>query len=972
MQSMAQLTDKSGVRSESPRLCHRAGVVLPCLLAPMLAMCLGGERVRAASHGAAPVTPPPPLPGEQLAATSKASTPERLTRELRRFDFEEFEHRPVAFPIDFYRLGDEASPPSAETVGGSAAVRGFPPFGWMGFANDHVKSGRWSLKFELEGGSMGAALTPRSVPIIPGGDYLLTAWVRTEGLRLARARVAAVVYDQLHRPLPGARFESELIDTRGAWMQVSLRVPAPQPEAASIAVELLLLQPGQWASRGVNPDVPVLEDLSGAVWFDDVAIWHVPRFDVRTSGGLDHGNVIVPPGEPELRIQVSDLSSEPLTVSVTVMDLFDRVVHQEAFQVASGKTDRRIALSGLRYGWYRASIDLNAARDWLGRDWVNFAFLPPVPNDFRTSSGAPRTFGIALDGEAMTDAIGSARLAADLGCSPVILPAWERSHTRDHTREAFEPLRRAAERLADAGGEVVFSLPFVPDELAASLRLRVNDVAGLFAADPLMTRPALERMLFVLGQRVQRWQIGPTGDDTWLWRDDLGARHTEILATLERLVPGPIVTLPWSIEFPPQSGPPVQAVSLRVPWRTPPEAIPGLLEAWKTERDVMLLIEPLPEREFTHDDRVTDLALRILHAKRAGAPRLVVAEPWKRIQPGEEPMPEPWFPAWIELGRRLDGRSFAGEVPLSRGIISWLFDGPAGPVLAVWNQQATGDDAILAEQLATDSVTVTDLMGNERVIPLEKGVHRIPLEGGRPVLISGIDSGLARFRQRFALTPASAPSTQREHHHELVLANPWGTTISGIVRIVEPQQWRFSPTRIPFTIAAGAEARLPFSLSFGPNELAGPKRVEAEVEFTSGQRSTFRVSAPFELGAAGLLLEPLWRVMSKPGDSTDDLLITAHITNTGDQPISLESFIRAPGYPRLSRTVARLGPGETTIRTFHLADGATTLAGQSIVVGLSEVDGPLRLNREIVLPTYLRSNRPSTLGLTREMNSDVR
>lgn len=892
------------------------------------------------------------------------------TREIRRFDFEEVDRNPVSFPIDFYRLEDGgfASDPAAARVRG-----GFPPFGTMGFAADQARSGRWSFKFTLEGGSMGAATTPRCAPIIPGGDYLVTAWVRTEGLRHARARVTATVFDQHRRPIPGSHVTGELLDTRGAWAPVALRVPAREAEAAMLGVELLLLQPDQWSGRTRDRDEPMLEDLSGSVWFDDVAIWHVPRFDVRTTSEPGRGNLIVPPEEPGLLIHVGDLSAEPLTVNVTVVDLFDRIVHQESFEVASGRTDRRIALPGLRYGWYRATIDLNASRDWLGRDVVNFGYLPPGAVIGAAGSQRSTTLGLALDDEPTIDAAAAAaRIAAELGCTPVILPAWDAAHNARRPREAFEPLRTAAERISQGGGEVVFALPLVPDDLASTLALRRDDVLALFTTNSESTRPSMERMLFVLGQRVARWQIGATGGQAALWRDDLGVIHDQMHATLARLVPGPIVVYPWSIEYPINSGDPVSAMSMHVPWKIPPAAIGDLLQSWPAGTDITLVIEPLPEGDFTNDDRITDLTLRVLHARRAGAERLVIARPWTRLAETDEPMPEPWLPAWLEVGRRLHGLSFAGEVPLGRGLNCWLFDGPSGPVLAVWNNNATGPDATLAEQLAAGPVTVIDPLGNRRTVPLERGVHRVALEAGRPVFIGGVDSGLARFRQRFALTPDSAPSMQREHRHELVLANPWGTTISGVVRIVEPQHWRFTPTRIPFTIAAGAEARLPFSLSFGPNELAGPKRIEAEIELTSGQRSAFRVSTSFELGAAGLVLEPLWRVMGEPGTSPTDLLITAHVTNTGDQPVSLESFVRAPGYPRMSRSIARLGPGETTIRTFHLAGGATTLAGQSVIVGLTEVDGPLRLNREITLPSRMVNDDSGQGALTRETGVDPR
>jgi hypothetical protein len=55
----------------------------------------------------------------------------------------------------------------------------------------------------------------------------------------------------------------------------------------------------------------------------------------------------------------------------------------------------------------------------------------------------------------------------------------------------------------------------------------------------------------------------------------------------------------------------------------------------------------------------------------------------------------------------------------------------------------------------------------------------------------------------------------------------------------------------------------------------------------------------------------------------------------------------ADGVGQTRRTIAGLGPGETAVRTFRVPNGAATLTGKKVRVGVSERDGLTRLNHEL-------------------------
>ena len=101
-----------------------------------------------------------------------------MKRLLRWFDFEEAEEKPHTMPLHFYRH--------------LAPEQGFPRFGRMQLSRAMPRRGNWSFEFTLDGGSLSARVPTAVLPVLPGGDYVVSAWIRTADLEHARARIAAL------------------------------------------------------------------------------------------------------------------------------------------------------------------------------------------------------------------------------------------------------------------------------------------------------------------------------------------------------------------------------------------------------------------------------------------------------------------------------------------------------------------------------------------------------------------------------------------------------------------------------------------------------------------------------------------------------------------------------------------------------------------------------------------------------------
>jgi len=898
------------------------------------------------------ISPPTIAPGDD--ERREVALP-AMRRTVAIFDFEERARQPYDFPVAWYRIGP-VSPEGQDGRHGDGRP-GHPLFGRMEFSDDNPRSGEWSFMFELEGGSMAAALAPDTVPIIPGGNYLVTTWVRTQGLHHARARIAATLFDQYGRALPGSRIESELTETAGEWQRVALTVGGEFEEAADLVLELLLLQPAQYRAGARDPHEPMLEDVRGRVWFDDVEVFHLPQISLSVCDGPQ---VIVAPERPRMRLTLRDLASDQIEARVTVEDSGGAAVTRQTTTAQRGRSAQFIDLHDLAFGVYRASVDLLHNGRRIGGTTTQFAYLPSPPRE--PHARLPR-FGVSLEDLPVTLVPQSAEIMTATGLRSAIIPAWDRSGPAQEGEAQNDHLRPELAHLLDREIDVIFAFPSVPYVLARDLRLDPDQTLDMFAADEALIRPYLEDLLIAFGQRVGAWQVGGSASAESFRRDDLDAAVAKCWRTLARLVPGPRVLVPWSPMLPLAAASATAASddglrdasrrgwNVFVPYHVQPQWIGrSLEEALSSGEDVIVTIEPLPRDGFSGRERAADIAMRALYAHRVGAKDIYLSNPWFVRENGGAAEPDDTLAAWVQTSRSLSGRTFAGDVPLSRGLECWLFEDENGSgVLVAWNRTAGAEASFIESHLAAGAVEVVDLAGNRAQVEPTGGIHRIPIRGA-PVFIEGVDPALVRFQQGFAVEPPFAVSVPREHVHEIVITNPWDMVIAGTMRLIEPEEWTFSPSRMNFTLPPRGEVRLPFTLTFGRTAEAGPARIGALFEMTAHDALRFQMAADFEVGLAYLEIEPTWRLVPAPDGSGVDLSVGVYITNTGIRPLSLEAHVLAPGYSRMRRPVSLLEPGETILKSFHLADGGGRLSGRTIRIGVGEIDNPERLNRSILIP----------------------
>ncbi len=858
-------------------------------------------------------------------------------RVVRVFDFESDEDSLYEVPRYWVRASHD--PPHRERLG-------FPIWNRSKADNTVSASGDWSVKLPTRGGSASLRLTSGVIPAIPGADYVIAAKVRTEGILTARAQLAArflrTSAEGESVVVGGSESRGALILTDGDWVETSVKLKGEFQEANWIQIDLELLQAAQ---QGVTPGMHelLLPDVDGAAWFDDVVVFQTPRVELSMVGGL---GVVEAPERPVLVVRAQDLTGQKLRGLMRVYDIDGRLEAEREVDVSAGGRPVRWTPELDGFGWRRATLETTSGGYLVATREVEFVWAPARTLGAVTERGR---FGVIAEDALPKHAQSVAAMVRAIGSGATQIGLWRRELSKVQMKVWIEQMSDLVEALHDARQTISFALAVTPAEMDRELQLDRVDAAELLRADLGTWLAYAEEMLARFGQRVRRWQLGATGDTSLF--SDLGAmaRVSEVESALRRQAPEPGVALPWSAELDTEALAGARSpITLVVPYAVQEDGIADLLSSLPSGLDVTLVVEPAPAGLYGRRASVESLARRMILAWRDPPEQLATVQPWSVR--GDTLAPAPELAVFRQLVERLGNRRIVDELPVADGVVAFVLEGEGGSAIAAWNVSAELEDAKIEMNLGLSSVRTIDIFGNEHEIEQAGGVHRIAL-GSSPTFIEGVDGSLARFRANVRIEPGFISSTAQKHALSLVVTNPWPITLTGRLRIADPESWTITPRAHTISLAPGETGQFPFEASFGVGEEAGDFVLGIEAELTADEDYAPMLLSPrLEIGLDDVQLTASYRFAPSEDGEGEDLIVSLVITNIGEGPVSLSAYLAAPEFAREQAPVSALAPGQAARKTFRLRDGAEKLHGQRIRVGLIESDGLGRLNKTIKLP----------------------
>lgn len=857
------------------------------------------------------------------------------------WDFEDAEETLEAMPRNWFRSMHLPNDPRNPTW-----RPGFPRFNESTLVDTQSWEGNWSLMLPTRGGSTSVMLARGVAPVQPDADLLITVMIRTDGLEHARARVVARLLDLENNLIESAHATSDPVLSNGGWTRVAFEVTG-DPEAVSLQLELQLLQPTQLSNEEPLPGLVVLEDVNGRAYFDDLRVYQVPRIELSTQGT---SNLTVAPERPRVSLRVRDLVGEQLHAELRVYDRHGHTVDRYSEAVSSVPRPIEWMPTLPAYGWYRVSVDVRDEQSVIGHAACDFAWLSPPMN---ADADDARQFGIVIQRDAHELSAMLPGMIAQLGTGSLWLEMWSRGN--GDQEDPWNEIGRVIERLLEMRQSVTFILERIPTHGRDAVRYDRDQVLMLMAEDADRWLDRLAPLLTRFGERVRRWQLGHTGSDAPFEHHAPVQVAERVRTALFRMIPRPVVVLPWVAD---QSvaGLALEAVSILLPRDVPTESIHALAEQWQAIDDLAVIIESPDPKLYGVAEAGVETARRAILAWEAGIPVIGIDSAWQwRSGRVHEAMPEPIFPIWRTLASMLCGRRAAGELPGTSGLRVIIAEstrastsGATPGLLVAWNESAEPEHATLRGYLGPGRVSIRDLFGNTRIVEQVNGQHEIPLTS-EPIFIEGVDTALLRFRAGLRIEPRFIELRAERIDVELVIENPWRSTISGQLRLNHPDGWEISPRAIQFVLQGGESTRIPLRMMLGLHHESGIRMLEAHVSL-AGERSYpagLVMPIEVELGLKGLVVNPAYRFVEREDGGPPDLVLTVLITNIGETNRMLEVLAGAPGYPRKDAMLTDLPPGQAAVRRFVFENASETLRGQRIGIAVREREGTGRWNTRI-------------------------
>src|SRR5437773_6372833 len=304
-----------------------------------------------------------------LFASLARAQPAGVSRVLSTFDFEE------------RRLGNvEDLPMHWIKVEGA----GLPHYVNGRFSTDRARSGKYSFRFDLNGGSLIYRYLPGQIPVQNGAHYRVEGFVQTTPLPHARTRITAYFTDLDYHTIPESTRHSDIYASgpgQTDWHRLSVELTADAPKAAYLVIELELLQPALYASTTLGQRKLFDQDIYGSAWFDDVTVSQVPKVTMTTDRP---GNIFARSDPLALQVLVNDRFTDDLSAQLVVRDATGQTVFQRsggAVSIASaqtlgpGRKKLSLSLPELPPGWYEAALVMSSQGQFVGKQTIDLIRL---------------------------------------------------------------------------------------------------------------------------------------------------------------------------------------------------------------------------------------------------------------------------------------------------------------------------------------------------------------------------------------------------------------------------------------------------------------------------------------------------------------------------------------------------------------------------------------------------------------------
>ncbi len=856
-------------------------------------------------------------------------------RVLKSFDFEERERGNVEdVPMDWVKLEGPGMP---HYVNGK-------------LSSVNAASGKYSFKFDLNGGSLVYRYPAGKIKVHPHANYRVAVMTKADPLPNARVRLTAYFADIDARPVKNSIRHSKLFaGGSDQWTQLEVELDADE-NCKSLVIELSLLQPSVYRASTLGQAALFEQDIKGTAYFDDLVIAQVPRSRMSTDRP---GNIFKRSEPMAVRMRINDRFTDDLVCKLIVTDAQKRNVHQynggipltlepgrdpqEAAKIGS------VSLPDLPAGWYRVSMQLSSHGVVVGDESLDLIRLA----DEGARINPDQRFGMIATHLPMSGWGELPALLPYLGAARIKLAVWNDQDDVESQQLKFSLL---LESLRD--------LRITPTACLAAPPPKVANLIGgttwpqILKAPAETWQPQLSYMISRYSAFLDRWQFGVDDQaNEFVSNPAMRRAYQAVYKQFAALMQKPDLAMPWPAFFEPEGDLP-PSVALSIPSEILPEQLPLYINDMRAKagQQLSLSLQLLSADRYGREAQLRDYVQRIVYALSAGADRIDLPLPFTVAGASNQTVKQPseLFLVMRTMMQTLGHTTYKGRVPVGDDVEAFLFDRAGEGVMILWSKAGTGDKANKTVQIVLgNQPRRVDLWGNISPVLQPKndsGVIDVEV-GSMPLILVGIDGQLAQMRSSFAFDNPLIESSFKPHVRRLRFINPYTTTLSGRLRMTGPNGWNITPQVPNFSLAPGETYDAAVTIEFPYSSFAGMKSIVCDVELQSGDTRNFKVPVSLKLGLGDVGLNTL---ALRDGS---DVIVQQVITNYSTKPVDYTAYALVPGQARQERLVTGLKAGQTIIKKYRFTgvDFARDPAARLVRSGVKELEGTRVLNDEVTV-----------------------
>ncbi len=895
-----------------------------------------------------------PLPTAARTAAAPEDSGNAAYRLLRLFDFDE---RPLgnyeSVPMYWNRLSGE----------------GLPRYSAGRFDEETGHDGAPSFRFDLLGGSICYEYRRDDLRIVPAADYLVVAYIRTADMIDAAAFVETHFVDGDGAVIAESTRVSDVVrsaEPAGAaagepaaddWRRVEITLTGDYPLAAALRLRLWVLQDHVWRPRDSTAIDPIIrQDVRATAWFDDIAVYRLPRLRLR----LDSPGGIVSAGQPAaLVVDANNGLDTPLAAELLILRGREQV-HTRQFTVPpAAEAPLRTEIADLPPGYYEAQVRLTGGSRSPNQRSVRFAVLPELPArgppDARWATG----LGVWRNG----DSGGADALLAELGVGTVrfdvAMTGLPKTSAEAASQQGLRELvRLLSVRTVRTVGNILPPEAMLDSEHGPTTFEHIRyGSAWHDGFDPIIAQ---------MGSAVGAWQLGHESRESRRPKTWDAASVGRLRRYLQRFVTLPQLVVPRSILdgqaaalATERAGRAAHTICFWVPANVPDADLAGQLsflvpatgergagsraQPAPAAPPVWLSLESLAALGLSPERAVASDAQRLAIARAFEPDAVLFAAPLRVATSGGQPLWEPderYIPLRTLL-HGLAGMHAVGTLSLGDDRFGILFRDGERSCLVAW-RRAPQEQESWCDLYLGGRARGLRLSGEPFEVRQEARRCLLPLSPA-PVLILDVEVELILLQSGVRLEPREFELHTDGEQPALRLRNPFSNVLNGVARISGPPNWRVLPASSPFSLAPGQALEIPLELELPPRQLAAALPIDVRLELRDPVATSLDFRFPVEIGLRDIALavETRWR--------GDDLQVDVTLTNRTPQPISFAGFCHPPGRRRSEGEFVGVAPQGGRQQTF-LISGAADLVGRQIHIGVRELGGPRALDQLVEVP----------------------